>query len=197
MINLLPPDYAMKIRYGRRNAGLLRWLAGAMLAIAGLGLIILSGWLLFNHQSGTLNGQIASAHAQLEAQNLVQVQKDADQISGDIKIINQVLSREINFSDLMQQIGKVMPPGSILGGLTLSKVNGSIDLTASAKDYTTAAQVAVNLSDPKNGLFAGVDIVNINCTSQSTNYRCSASLKALFSKDTQNKFLNVPSGAKQ
>jgi hypothetical protein len=192
MINLLPPEYATLIRYGRRNAVLRKWLIGAALAIVGLVIIILSGWAYFNHQSSSLKAHIDASHGQLKAQNLAQVQKDADEISGDIKVINQVLSREIDFAGLMQKMGTVMPPGSILGSVTLSKVDGAMDLTVNAKDHVTAVQAAVNLGDPANNIYTRVDVVNINCTSQDTLYKCNATLKALFGKGTQNKFLNVP-----
>ncbi len=196
MINLLPPEYAMLIRYGRRNAVLRRWLIGLGLAIGGMIIIILVGMEYFNHQSGSLKTHIASSHAELQSQNLTQVQKDADEISGDIKVINQVLSREIDFAGLMQKMGTVMPPGTILGSVTLSRVDGAMDLVVDAKDHTLAVQAAVNLGDPANEIFARVDVVSIGCTSNDTTYKCNAVLKALFGKGAQNKFLNVPGKSK-
>ena len=87
-----------------------------------------------------------------------------------------------------------MPPGAILGSLTLSnKVTGTLDLSASAKDYSSAAQVAVNLSDPKNNIFAKVDIINVNCSAITNAYPCNATFRALFSQKTPDRFLNVAS----
>ncbi|MEX1995254.1 MAG: hypothetical protein WD887_00550, partial [Candidatus Saccharimonadales bacterium] len=97
------------------------------------------------------------------------------------------------FSSLIQEIGKIMPNGTILGSLSLSKVNGAIDLSASAKSYSSATQIAVNLNDPKNGIFSKVDIVNISCDSGGGTYKCNATLKALFSPAARTKFLSVPS----
>lgn len=194
MINLLPPSLSQNIRFGRLNAKLVRWLFGMFMATAGLILILVVGWLYINQQSRNLSRDISSSNTQLSTQDLTQVQKDASEISGDVKVINQVLSREIRFSDLLQAIGQVMPPGTILGSLTLSDTKGAIDLSASTKNYASAAQIAVNLNDPKNGLFSKVDIININCTTGATNYNCTASLKALFSKDAQTKFLGLAKG---
>jgi hypothetical protein len=127
---------------------------------------------------------------------LAGTQKKAKDITNNIKTINQVLSREIRFSDLISHIGSVMPPGTVLSGLTLSKVDGALDLSATAKDYSSATQIAVNLSDPKNKIFDKVDIVSINCSSTvGSTYPCGASFRTLFSKTTQSQFLNVP-GAK-
>ena len=194
MINLLPPNYATKIRYGRHNAVLRRWLIGAVGAIAGLLLIILSSWIYFNHQSGSLNANITASESQLTAQNLAGVQKNAAEITGDIKVINQVLGREIRFSDLMQAIGNIMPPGSVLSSLTLGKINGALDLSASAKDSSSAAQIAINLGDPKNGLLSSVDIISISCASIPSAYPCTVSLRTLFNKSAQTKFLSFSRG---
>jgi hypothetical protein len=165
MINLLPPEHAASIRYGRQNTVLRKWLIGMAVAIVGLVMIVAG----------------------------------AKEISGDIRVINQVLRGEIRFSDLIQAIGQVIPKGAILSGLSISQVNGALDLSVNATNYATAAQVAANLSDPKNGIFSKVDVVNVACNPSGAStpgtpngYTCSLSLKALFGPDTKNKFLSVP-----
>lgn len=197
MINLLPTDYADTIRYGRQNTKLRGWLIGIAGAIIGLVIIFAGGWVYINQQSKSLQKNIDGTNQQLKAQSLSSVQANAKEITGDIKVINQVLGTEIRFSDLIQAIGGDMPPGTILGSLSLSKVSGTLDLSASAKDYSSAAQIAVNLSDPKNNLFSKVDIVNVSCSSSLDQaYKCGATLKALFSKTAQTKFLSVPKDTK-
>jgi len=193
MINLLPPERAAQIRYGRSNSSLRQWLMAAAAAIAGLAVIIFSGMIYINQQSDDLQNNITTAKKQLTTENLTGVQADAKGISSDVKLINQVLGREIRFSDLMTAIGKVMPSGTILSGLTLTNINSAIDVSANALDYTSAAQIAINLSDPTNNLFAHVDIVNISCLHDhpSSPYPCTAIYKALFSKSAANRFLNV------
>ena len=86
-----------------------------------------------------------------------------------------------------------MPPGAGLSSLTLNdKVSGGLDLSANAQDYASAAQVAVNLSDPKDNLFSKVDIVNINCGNNANKaLPCSTELRVLFSKSAQTRFLNT------
>lgn len=199
MINLLPTSYAESIRYGRQNAVLRKWLIGAAAAILGLGLILLGGLVYINQQSKSFQKDIDVTNQQLQVQNLAGVQKDAKEITGDITTINKILSQEVRFSDIIQAIGNVMPPGAVLGNLSLSnKVAGGVDLSANAKDYASATNVAVNLNDPSNQLFTKVDIVSINCSSAAlTDYPCTVSLRALFSKTAQQKFLSVPAaGAK-
>ena len=196
MINLLPSVYADSIRYGRKNTKLRNWLIGMAGAITGLIIILAGGWVYINMQAQTLQKNINTTNQQLQAQNLTKVQKDAKEITGDIKVINQVLSTEVRFSDLIQAIGNDMPPGAVLGSLSLSKINGALDLSANSKDYASAAQIAVNLGQSQNDLFSKVDIENISCSATSQVYPCAVTMRALFSKTAQTKFLSVPKDAK-
>jgi len=195
MINLLPPQHAAAIRYGRQNTILLAWLAGAVAAIIILVLIITGGWFYINQQSKDLKHNLDSTNQQLAAQNLSKAEADAKELTGDINVIDKVLSQEIHYSDLIQAIGSYMPPGAGLSSLTLNdKVSGGLDLSANAQNYASAAQVAVNLSDPKDNLFSKVDIVSINCGNNANKaFPCSTELRVLFSKSAQTRFLNIGS----
>ncbi len=192
MINLLPPEHALRIRFGRQNSSLRQWIIGALAAIGGLLIILVGGWLYLHQQVGSLQASLDKTNAQLESQNLAKVQNDAKEITGDIKVINQVLGNEVHFSNLIQDIGKIMPDGTVLSSLSLSKIDGTLDLSASAKDSSSAAQIAVNLNDPSNGLFSKVDIVNISCANDASVYRCSGTFKALFSSSAKKKYQSVP-----
>lgn len=193
MINLLPPNYGAKVRFSHFNSMLRRWLAATMVATLGLVVIMGVGWVYVGQQNANLNRNLSEVNRQLQEQDLAGTQKKAKDITNNIRIINQVLSREIRFSDLIAQIGSVMPPGAVLSGLTLDKVDGALDLAATARDYTSAVQITVNLSDPKNTIFDKVDIVNISCSATAdTPYPCNVTLKALFGKSTKSKYLNVP-----
>jgi Tfp pilus assembly protein PilN len=183
MINLLPPSYATRIKYGRLNTRLRIWIIGALISIAGLILIFIGGWMYLDSQSQSLQKQLDTTNAQLKSQDLEKVKKDSAEITGDIKVINQILGSEIHFSKLIQDIGTVMPPNTALATLSLSGDNsGAIDLTANAVDNPAAAQIAVNLNDPANGLFSKVDIVDII-------------YKALFFPTALKKYQNIPGGS--
>lgn len=196
MINLMPPERVSEIRSARSNTVLRRWLVMAVGSIVILILLLFAGWLYIDQQSKDLAHNVQFSKSQLQAQDLDKVQKDAAEITGDVKVINQVLSQEIRFSDLLQAMGKVMPSGTVLDSLSLGKIDGAIDLSAGAVDYKSAAQIALNLSDSKNGLFSKVDIVNITCGSSNDSYKCKATFKALFDPSVKKKFLSVPQGAK-
>lgn len=193
MINLLPSNYGANLRYAHVNTILRRWLVLILLACVGLVLILAVGWVYITQQNKNLTKNVDSINQQLQTQDLAGTQKKAKDITNNIKIINQVLSSEIRFSGLITQIGSVMPPGTVLAGLTLSKVDSGLDLSARARDYSSATQIAINLGDPKNKIFDKVDIVSVNCSSTSGSaYPCSAIFRTLFSKTTKDQFLNVP-----
>lgn len=194
MINLLPPDHALRIRFGRGNTALRRWIITGLASLVGLIIIFAGGWIYLESQTSSLQKQLDMTNQQLQQQKLAQVQKDASEITGDIKVINQVLGSEVHFSDLIQDIGKVMPNGTIVSSLSLGKINSAMDLTVHAKDYASAAQVAANLNDPSNGIFSRVDIVSINCGTNNEAYKCDVTLKALFSAAAQKKYQSVPQG---
>lgn len=193
MINLLPPQRAQDIRYGRGNNSLRKWLLAAISAVVLMVLVTGGGILYMNRQAQTLNTNLANTKKELEQQNLSGVQKDAKEITGDIKVIDQILSHDVRFSELIDQIGQAMPPRSVLASLTLTKADGALDLTANATDNTAATQIAVNLHDPANNLFDKVDIINIDCRdTNNAAYPCKATFRVLFNKTAKTKFLSVP-----
>jgi len=191
MINLLPPSYRQSLKANRSSTLMKRWLVLTWLAVFGLIIILASGWFYINQQSKNLTQSINSTQTLLNNADLAKTQKDAKNLTNNIKTINKVLSSEIRFSDLIQDIGSVIPPHTILDSLTLSQVNGAIDLSAKAKDYASAAQIAVNLSDPANKIFSKVDIVSVSCANTATQYPCSGVYRALFNKSTQSRYLGV------
>lgn len=190
MINLLPPDVKQNITYARRNTQLLRWSIILLLSIVSVFGFVGAGTLYMNSSIKTIGAQVASGQEQLKLAKTEDTQKRVEEISGSLKLVVQVLSRQVQFSKLLQQIGSAMPPGSILTNLSITKIQGGIDLSAAARDYQTATQVQVNLQDPKNKVFDKVDIISITCESTTyRNYPCLVTVRAQFTKD--NPFLFI------
>ncbi len=192
MISLLPPDVKRNISYARRNAKLVRWLSALGLGIAGTIIVVLVGLFYMQQQTTSLQKQVSQTTDELNAQKLPETQKQVEDISSSLKLVVQVLSREILFSKLLKQIGSSIPAKASLTGISLSKITGGIDLTAIAADYNTATQVQVNLKDPANKIFDKADIVNITCSSASgadPRYPCTVTIRAQFS--TNNPFLLI------
>ncbi len=185
MISLLPPNVKKEIFYGHRNTFLGSLSILLCLVITGVFLIGAFGLFYMDQSIENLNKQAARSEESLKSQNIDETEKKVNDISNNLKLTSQVLSREILFSKLIQQIGAAMPPSAILTELKIIKTEGGIDLTAVASSYETATQVQVNLSDPANKIFDKADILSTACSGTATDprYPCTISLRARFSKD--------------
>jgi hypothetical protein len=168
------------------------------LIIAWIGALIITGAGMFYliKTTDTEQQNVQTMQAQLQSQNLAETQKNVDSISNNVKLTLQILSKEILFSKLLTQLGSVLPANTTLQDLQIDKLQGGINITARAKDITSATQVQVNFSDPKNNIFEKADIENISCDQNANNktYPCTVQIRALFKKD--NPFLYISSGSK-
>jgi len=148
--------------------------------------------------------QVAASQQQLADQKLEETQKEIETVSGNLKLVVQVLSRAILFSKLLGQVGSAIPNGAVLTNLSISnKVQGGIDLSFSATDFQTATQVQLNLSDPNNQIFDKADIINVQCAEPggetvSDQYPCTIQIRALFAKNNSFSFISntAPAEAK-
>lgn len=194
MINLLPPDVKQTFTYGRHNTKLLRWAVAFLVGIAGVGVVITSGLFYINQSIKSYSSQVDKGQVELKTQKLDETQKQVEDISANLKLTVQLLSREILFSKLFKQIGAAIPAKASLTDLGLSKIEGGIDLKAIAADYNTATQIQLNLQDPTNKIFDKADIVNVACSSVSNvdpRYPCTVSIRARFAKNNPFLFINV------
>lgn len=197
MINLLPPEVKSGYRYARRNVVLRRWVIAFLVALAGLGILGTYGLLALHQSTADYDRQIAAAQEQLQKDRLNQTKQQVEDMSNSLKLAVQVLSNEVLFSKLIQQIGAVMPDGTVLTGLNIGEVKGGLELTAQSTNYTAGTQIQVNLTDPANKIFSQVDIENIKCGGANVTqgaYPCKMQLRALFNPN--NAFLFINQGKK-
>ena len=180
MINLLPYDRRKEISYARKNFWLLKLCAVFGAVVLGIGLITGLGVWYLQRSERANQAQIDQTSAALKAQKLDDVQKKADEISGNITLATNVLSKQVLFSKLLQQIGAAMPANTSLNDLKITKGESGLTLSAVAVDYESATQVQVNLADPKNKIFSKADIVSINCDKAGSKYPCTIVVRALF-----------------
>lgn len=167
-----------------------------MLIFSIIGVIVITGvgYIYLNQTTENYKIQVAAAKAQLASQNLSSVQQEVKDISNNLKLVVEVLSKQVLFSELLTQITTLLPSETNLTGLSISQAQGAIDITAAAKTYAAATQMQVNLSDQENGVFSKADIVSINC-SGSTDYPCTVVLRALFSNNSSYMLIHNGNGA--
>jgi Tfp pilus assembly protein PilN len=197
MINFLPPDLKDSYRYAHRNLNLLRWVILFSVGFVGLAIISGAGMMYLQRQTNAYALQNNITGATLKKQDQDKVQKEISEISGNLKLVVQVLSREILFSKLLTRLGAVTPSNAILTGISISQTTGGIDIAAKTADYHAATQLQVNLSDPANKIFSKADIVNIDCSDTTTDpqYPCVVTIRALFSDNNPFLFINAGKSA--
>src|SRR3989344_6527334 len=202
MINLLPPDVKENIKYARRNTRLRQWIVVFLFCIIGIAGTVGVGQLYLQQSINSYTAQVKQGKEDLEKQNLEGTQKQVQDLTDSLKLVTQVLQREILFSKLLVQIGSSLPNGSVLSSLSINKVQVGLDLQAAAQDYHTATQVQLNLQDPKNKIFEKADIVNIQCAAAENStipvnnlYPCTIQIRSLFAKN--NSFSFVGGSTKQ
>lgn len=190
MINLMPPKHKQAIGYARKNSLLIRWMIGIMIAAAGIVVVAGGGLFYLKQDSRALQASISETAQQLEKQNEKQTLARVSEISGTLKLAVDVLSGQVVFSDLLQQIGLIMPPRTVLKDLSITdELKGGIDLSVGAADREAAAQVQINLSDKSKGIFEKADINSIDCqAAEDDRYPCTVQVRALFIDGT-NPFL--------
>jgi Tfp pilus assembly protein PilN len=193
MINLLPPELKETYRYGRRNRILSHWLVVAVLCLVGAVGLTAGGYLYLNHSIDNTNQQVAAGQRQLQQLNQAGVEKQVGDISDNLKLAEQVLSKEVLFSELLKRLSAVIPSNTILTGLSISQSQSSVDISADTTDYNAATQLQVNLADPSNQIFSNADIQTITCnggSSTNASYPCSVDIRALFASNNPFLFIN-------
>lgn len=193
MINLLPPATKEDILYARRNVKLLRWVAAIGISLAGAVIIMLFGQLYLAQSVKSYQAQIEEGQQRLKIQKIDETQTRVSEISANLKLVVDVLKRELLFSKVLRQVGAAIPSGAVLTELTIEKVQGGIDLTFESKDFQTGSQILVNLQDPENKVFEKADIEDITCDAEVLEgrvYPCQVNIRALFGDNSPYLFIN-------
>jgi hypothetical protein len=202
MINLLPPDIKQNYSYARRNTKLIRWVVAFSFAFVGLAVLSVGGIFYLNQTAKSYDKQVNVQQAALKSQNQAATVKQVTEISTNLKLTLQVLSKQVLYSQLLKQLATIIPSNTALSNLNISQVQGALDITASAADYAAATQLQVNLSDPSNKIFTKADIVSISCATatpgsqQSQKYPCTITVRALFAPNNPYLFAGNSTGTK-
>ncbi len=188
MLNLLPTDLKDNIVYARRNTRMRYWTIALLLSIIGILGIVAVSYIYLQQSINTYASDVQKGNDNLKSQKLDETQKQVQDLTNNLKLVDQVLQREVLFSKLLLQIGSALPNGSVLTNLSIDKIQGGLNLDVATTDDQTATQVQINLQDPENKIFDKADIITIQCataTAPSANsaYPCTVQIRALFAKN--------------
>ena len=159
MINLLPPQKLANIRIARANTTLRRYIELLLLALFVIAASILAAYYLLRIQQANVQ-TVADTNKATIAQ-LEPVQKQAEQLSETINTIASISSRDVTFSNMLVNIGGLMPDGTVLTGLQVSVEDFSSPLVITA-EVDNEAKGAVLLNNIKSSdIFKDAEIQSI------------------------------------
>lgn len=196
MINLLPPDIKENYRYARRNTRMIKWVVAFSFALVGLAALSVGGIFYLDQTASSYDSQVQAQQDILKSQDQAGTQKQVKEVSDSLKLVVDVLSQQVLYSKLLEQLATIIPEDAALANLNINQVQGALDITANTADYTSATQLQVNMADPANKIFNKADIVNIACNTDSQGaesaqrYPCTVTVRALFSADNPFLFVN-------
>ena len=111
MINLLPPQRLLDKQIARSNTILRRYVELSVISIAVIGLAVVAASYFLKSQQNDVQETVARNTQKVK--ELAPVHKQGEELAATITTISNLLSHNVNFSDMLMQIGGVTPPGAI------------------------------------------------------------------------------------
>lgn len=155
------------MRLARSNTIIRRYLELILISILVLIItIVVAQYFLSSQQKNT---QAVLQINQNKVKELEPIQKEAEQLSATVNTISGLLSKNVKFSDMLTQIGGLMPPGSVLTGLQFSieDLKAPLVISAQVEDEQKAAILRNNLAN--SALFSKVEIKTITTIEPESN----------------------------
>lgn len=159
MINLLPPKRLLNMRIARSNTILRRYLELALISVVIVAAAITCAYYILHNQQQDIQKTVSIN--QEKVKKLEPVQKEAEQLSATINTIAGLMSKNVKFSDMLTQIGGIMPPGSSLTGLQFSLEDTSSPLVVSAQVVSEERAAVLRNNLANSALFKDAKIVTI------------------------------------
>jgi Tfp pilus assembly protein PilN len=186
VINLLPPELKQDILYARRNTMLFRWCLTMLVVTALLLSIVFIGQVYIDSATRSYSTQVALSRQQLKDQQLDETRERVAEFGSNMQLGIQVLSRQVVYSALLNELSDTIPANAVLNDLRLTQLEGGIDLQFRTRDEQTASRLQQALQDPvdqQNRIFRKADILSLSCVKAGTeNYPCTVNIRAAFNE---------------
>jgi Tfp pilus assembly protein PilN len=159
MINLLPPQRLLNKQIARSNTVLRRYAQLSVISMVVIGLAVVVASYFLKSQHNDVEETVARNTQKVS--ELSPVHKQGEELAATITTISNLLSHNVNFSDMLTQIGGVTPPGAILTGLQFSieDFDSPLVITARVESAERGAVLRNNLAS--SDLFAKAEIQSI------------------------------------
>jgi len=181
MINLLPDTTKKEIRSARVNVILSRYIIIILFAFAFLMLLLAGSYVVLtqNKQSAerlvTTNDTKADVYSSTKAQ--------VESLSTSLSQTKTILDQEVLYSNVLMNIGQLMPAGTVLNSLNLNTASFSgTPVTVKAYAKTTQNAVALREKFQSSPIFANVNFESISDTGGISGYPVSVSITLTVTK---------------
>lgn len=183
MINLIPDDIKLNTRFALKNQRLVRYMLislGTMIAI-----LVITGLTIFTmfQTRNNLRSDLDIKNGKIN--DLKPIEASGEKLFAKITTINELLNRQVKFSDILPQLGSAIPPNTVLIDLSLTTsdivndskpkttttpatgvanstaVNKPLIIRARAKDRSLASTFLENIKK-KTDLFSSADLITIS-----------------------------------
>jgi Tfp pilus assembly protein PilN len=181
MINLMPDEAKQEIRSARVNVILARYIAIILLAFCFLILLLGGSYVVLTQTKANAQSLIDANQSKAAIYSTTKAQVDA--LTSRLAQTKSILDQEILYSNVLVNIGKQMPAGTVIDSVSLDTASFSgkpVTLKAYAK--TTDAAVALRQKFQTSPIFSKVNFESVSDTSGISGYPVSVSMTLTIAK---------------
>jgi hypothetical protein len=167
MINLLPPNDLQDIKVAKRSSVLRRYIELILVATVIIAVLVSGSYYYLKRQESNTQKTVELNNTKIE--ELGSVQEQAEQLSATVNTISLLLARDIKFSIILTDIGKLMPSGAVLTGLELTSADQEAPLVISAQVDTEQKAAILRNNLEASDLFERAEIKSITRIGEDSN----------------------------
>lgn len=156
MINLLPPETKGEFRAGRINTQLIRYLVTLAVTVACIAAVFVGTFVVNERNRASYVTLKQASESKLGA--LKTVRSEVQDFNLNISRARAIYQSEVRLSSVVTKIAQAIPPGAVIGTLTLDTRQLALPLTLSVQvdSFNKGAVVKKNFED--SGIFRKEDV---------------------------------------
>jgi Tfp pilus assembly protein PilN len=181
MINLMPDDAKKEIRSARVNVILMRYIVVILFAFGFLVLLLAGSYIVLTQTKNSAQQLIDANGTKAQVYSNTKAQVDA--LSSSLSQAKTILNQEILYSNVLTNIGKQMPAGTVLDSINLNAASFSgTPVTLKAYAKTTDAAVALRGKFQSSPIFTNVNFESVTDSAGIDGYPVSVSMTLTVTK---------------
>lgn len=186
MINLLSPNDKKQLHAARRNTIWARYTFLTIAVLVSINIILGATALIIQNEQDSFRQKIATNENQRD-KDYIATRQEAEKFRQNLAIARTILGEETKYSDIILSIARAIPPGCILGNLTLNAQSFSTTTSQTLSFNCRSQDDVVSLKTAMEnapGIFGKVSILSTTLAqgNDSSGYPVTASISTLIKK---------------